>query len=270
MKSLPNTNPQGADQEIDRALQTLRAAQPGRADDGEAHAAFDDMNARLLSNIRQRDVADTSPSRRWAWWPKAGLAIAALAAACAVVLVLPTHRTGNYSARQTANTAGGPSALRHITAAQPRTRTDDPSAGSPRSSSPAQAARLTPAAGRAATATSALPVDPAFLPSSPAPAAPLTHQEELLLSTVRRSTPTMLAQLENHAPELPRTRPRPDPDPLFAGFRPEPASSSEAETQPASEQTPESLNPLPDPVTAAPANIPQSEAPNQTITEFRP
>jgi hypothetical protein len=256
VNSLKPDDHRETDQQIDRALQSLSTALPDYAVD--AHTAFDVMNARLLSNIRRHEAAGTSQSRRLAWWPKAGLAFVAAGAAYAVVLHLPVRKVSDASFQQALNNRSLSAKTTSQTGPQLPAKIDR----APTTS--LQTARFAPATSKTENHSSAVSIDPAFLPSSPAPAAPLTHQEELLLSTARGLTPAMLAQLEHQHTDPAGTNPQPAPNPLFAGFRPEPP---DVEDNSPADQTPND----PGPTSAAPFNASQSNPPNNTTaTEFRP
>jgi hypothetical protein len=197
------------DHAVDQLLQSLGQTQPPAG-----------LNRRLLASLEARSAAATPsrPSRLGAFFARNGsafaLPLAALATAaifCAIHLHpslssnAPVHpEAPSYAAASTSPKASAPSltaaTTREVLASEP-TRARPPISIRP----------------LAASTTS---TDPAYAPSFPAPPAPLTAEEKLLLHMLHRATPVLLAELGAGRP-IPNLPPR-DADSFFAAFLPGP------------------------------------------------
>ena len=281
------SSPRTPDEQIDAALHLLRAAQPEAKESQSPASAFEAMNQRLVRGMRHHATARHATSPRWLPLPGMAWIASALTAACVLAVVVPAFHMHlgpsrplsspgsnaksnpkSYPASPTAH--GAPFSVNGKVALAVPTHRLRPSLSVPAPLIPGSATGVTTVA-----AAPAAPIDPAFLPSFPAPHAPLTPEERLLLSVAHRRPPTMVARLEGRHPGLPRLRVplQIDPmDPLFSGFAPEAPSPapllSPAEPGASSADQPTPVPDLPESAPSAPASTIQS--PSHTLNEVTP
>jgi hypothetical protein len=215
-------NPHQHDHNIDTALNTLRAAQPAS---GNADEAFAAMNARLLRNVRTAADQHTTSRVQWLTLPRLAFATAALAGVWLGAHLLSTSST--HPQQLADATSGAPPVT--VLSSRVGSAGRQPAQHAPVRLSTVAVPTVTLAVGHpTASPAQTAAIDPAFLPSQPAPEEPLTRQERLLKSLANRRKPIMLALLEPNEPDLSTLRQPNGPSPLLAGFQPDPQPASQA------------------------------------------